>query len=40
MEHEGNGDPNCNWCARHNTQRICGETGILRDKKTGEEHPD
>ena len=26
MEHEGEGDINCNWCARYNVQRIGKET--------------
>ena len=29
MEHEGNGDTNCNWCTWNNTQRIGKETGNL-----------
>ena len=29
VEHEGNGDANCNLCVRNNTQRIGKRTGRL-----------
>ena len=32
MEHEGDGDTNCNWCTWNNPQKIGKETKELVDK--------
>ena len=40
MEHEGDGDTNCNWCARNNPQKLCQENGRLRNQRTSGDHPD
>ena len=34
MEHEFDGDNNCNWYARNNLQRICTGTGGPRNERT------
>ena len=34
MEHENDGDTNCNWCALYSDQRIGIRTGGLGNKKT------
>ena len=34
MEHEGDGDTNCKWCARNNPQWIGALTGRLGNKRT------
>ena len=34
MEHEGDGDTNCNWCTWNYPQRIDKETGGLRNQRT------
>ena len=39
MEHESDGDTNCNLCDRYSHQRIGKETGGLGDKKTSRDHP-
>ena len=38
MEHESDGDTNCNWCTRYNYQRIDTRTGA-GNKRTGGDHP-
>ena len=35
MEHEGDGDTNCNWCTQNNPQRIDKETERLKNKRSG-----
>ena len=40
MEHEGDGDTNCNWCARNNPQRLSKGTGRLRNQWTSGGHTD
>ena len=39
MEHESDGDTNCNQRARYSHRRIGTETGGLRNKRTSGEHP-
>ena len=39
MEHESDGDTNCNWCTQNNPQRFGKGTGGLRNKKTSRDHP-
>ena len=39
IEHEGDGDTNCNWCTRNNPQRLGKGTGRLGNKRRGD-HPD
>ena len=34
MEHESDGDTNCNWCTWNNPQRIDIRTRRLRNQKT------
>ena len=38
MEHESDGDTNCNWCTRYNHQKIDTGTGGFRNKKTSGDH--
>ena len=38
MEHESDGDTNCNWCTRSSHQRIGNGTGGLRNKRTSGDH--
>ena len=40
MEHQGDGDTNCNWCTWNNLQRIGKGTGRLGNKKTSVDHLD
>ena len=37
MQHEGNGDTNCNWC---NPQRIGKRNGRLGNESTRGDHPE
>ena len=39
MEHESDGDTNCNWCTWYSQQRVGTETGGLGNKRTREDHP-
>ena len=39
MEHEGDGDTNCDWCTRNNPQMTGKETGKLESKWTSWDHP-
>ena len=39
MEHESDGDTNCNSCARYSYQRIGAGNGVLRNKRTSADHP-
>ena len=39
MEHESDGDTNCNWYARYSHQRIVTETGGLGFKMKSGDHP-
>ena len=39
MEHEGDSDTICNWCAWYSHQRIGKGTGRLGDKRTRGDHP-
>ena len=40
MEHEGDGDTNCNWCTWNNPQRIGKGTGRLGNNRTSGDHQD
>ena len=39
MEHEGDGDTDCNWCTRNNPQRIEKGTGRFRNQRMSRDHP-
>ena len=39
MEHESDGDANCNWCTRYSHQRIDKGTGGLGNKRTSGDYP-
>ena len=39
MEHESDGDTNCNRCAQYNDQRISKGTGGLGNKRTSGDNP-
>ena len=39
MEHEVDGDTNCNWCTWNNPQRVGTWTGGFENKRTREDHP-
>ena len=39
MEHENDGDTNCDWCARYSHQWIVTRTGRLGNKRTSRDHP-
>ena len=39
MEHESDGDINCNWRAGYNHQNIGTGTGGLGNKRTSEDYP-
>ena len=39
MEHESDGDINCNRYARFSYQKICKETGRIGNKNTNGNHP-
>ena len=39
MEHESDGDTNCNWYARYIHQRTDKGTGRLGNKRTSRDHP-
>ena len=39
MEHESDGDINCNWCTRNSHQRIGKGTGRIGNKNTITGHP-
>ena len=39
MEHESDGDTNCNWCARYSHQRFATRTTGLRNKNMSLDHP-
>ena len=39
MEHESDGDTNCNWCTRYSHQRIGTRTRRLVNKKMSGHHP-
>ena len=39
MEHESDGDTNCNWCARYSHQRISTGNGGLGNERTSGELP-
>ena len=40
MEHEGDGDPNCNWCTKINPLRIGKMTGGHGNKRASGDHSD
>ena len=40
MEHESDGDTNCNWCVGNNPKRPGKGTGSLRNQRTGGYYPD
>ena len=39
MEHESDGDTNCNWCACYSHQRIDKESEVLGNKRTNGDYP-
>ena len=39
MEHESNGDTNCNWCTWYSHQRTDNGTGGLGNKRMSRYHP-
>ena len=39
MEHESDGDTNCNWCTWNNPQKIGKEVGRLGNKRTNGDNP-
>ena len=39
MEHESDGDTNCNWCTWYSHQRIGKGTGRIGNKNTSGDHP-
>ena len=39
MEHESDGDTNCNWRARYSHQKIGTGIGRFRNKSTSGDHP-
>ena len=39
MEHERDGETNCNWRARYIYQTIDTETGGIGNKRTSRDHP-
>ena len=39
MEHENDGDTNCNWCAQYSHQRIGKGSGRVGNKNTSRDHP-
>ena len=38
MEHGGDGDTNCNWCARNNPPMLGKVTGRLRNQRSNGNH--
>ena len=40
MEHEGDGDTNCNWCTWNNPQRIYKRTGRLKKRRKNSDYQD
>ena len=40
MEHEVDGDTNCNCCTGNNPQKIVKRTGGLGNKRINGDHPD
>ena len=38
MEHESDGDTNCNWCTRYSHQRICNGTRRIGNKNMSGDH--
>ena len=40
MEHEGDGNTDCNWYAWNNTQRISKRTGRQAKTRINKDHPD
>ena len=39
VDHESDGDTNCNWDTRYSHQRFGTKTGGLGNKRTSEDHP-
>ena len=39
MEHEGDGDTDCDWCTRYNPQKLGKGTRKLRNQSQSREHP-
>ena len=39
VEHESDGDTNCNWCSWYSHQKIDTGTGGLGNKRTSRDHP-
>ena len=39
MEHEGDGDTYCNWCARRDPQRVHKGAGRVGNRRTSRDHP-
>ena len=40
MDHDSNGNINCNWYARNNPQRLDKKTKKFRNQRTSEDPPD
>ena len=40
MEHESDGETNCNWCILNNPPKISTGTETLRNKRKSGDHPD
>ena len=38
MEHEGDSDINCNWCAWKDIQRLCKGAGRVRNRSTSQNY--
>ena len=39
MEHENDGDTNCNWCPRNDPQRLGKRVGRVGNRRTNRDHP-
>ena len=39
VEHEGDGDTNCNWCTWNDPQRLRRNTGRIGNERKNEDHP-
>ena len=40
VEHESDGDTNCNWCSWYSNQRTGRRTGTFENKRTSGDNPD
>ena len=39
IEHEGDWDSNCNWCAQNNLQKLSEGTGRTENQRKSRDHP-